>query len=141
MAWLNAVPRPDPRSRRGKNAEGHDAPPRLSRLDELKRRKVVPTMPPCGAPELIARLIEIGLIEGGGMAQAPLSWSAINEWAIGQCVALPPWERRLLRRLSVEYLAEGRRAESENCPAPWRSPVVTQAEKDAEVDQLRAVLG
>ncbi len=139
MAWLNAAPKPDPRSRRGKAAE--DAPPRLSRLDELKRKKIEPVMPPNPAPELIARLIEIGLTEGGGMVPSPLGWGTIAGWSQATKVAIQPWEARLMRRLSVEYLAESRRAESENCPAPWRSAVVTEAEKAAEVDELRALLG
>jgi len=138
MAWLNAVPKPDPRSRRGKAEE--NAPPRLSRLDELKRKKITPVMPPNPAPALIARLIEIGLTEGGGMAPVPLSWGAINEWAKAVEVDVEPWEKRLMRALSVEYIAESRRAERETCPAPWRAPVVTQAEREAEVDALRALL-
>jgi hypothetical protein len=138
MAWLNAVPKPDPRSRRGKAEE--NAPPRLSRLDELKRKKITPVMPPNPAPALIARLIEIGLTEGGGMAPVPLSWGAINEWAKAVEVDVEPWEKRLMRALSVEYIAESRRAERESCPAPWRAPVVTQAEREAEVDALRALL-
>lgn len=139
MAWLNAVPKPDPRTRRGKAAE--DAPPRLSRLDELKKKKIEPAMPPNRAPKLIARLIEIGLTEAGGMAPAPLAWGTIADWSRVTGVKLEPWEARLMRTLSIEYLAEGRRAESENCPAPWRSAVVTEAERAAETDDLMALLG
>lgn len=139
MAWLNAVPKPDPRSRRAKAEE--NGPPRLSRLDELKRKTITPLMPPNPAPALIARLIEIGLTEGGGMAPVPLSWGAINEWAKAVEVDLEPWEKRLMRALSVEYIAESRRAERESCPAPWRAPVITQAEREAEVDELRSLLG
>lgn len=139
MAWLNAVPKPDPRSRRAKAAQ--DAPPRLSRLDELKKRKVEPAMPPNPAPELIARVIEIGLTEAGAMAAVPLAWGTIADWSRTTRVVLQPWEARLMRRLSVEYVAEGRKAESENCPPPWRSEVITQAERAAEIDDLRGLLG
>lgn len=139
MAWLNAVPRPDVRSRRGKAAEAE--PPRTSRLEDMKRRKIEPVMPPNPAPELISRLIEIGLTAGGGMGPAPLSWTEIVNWQIATKVALQPWEARLMRRLSVEYVAEGRRAENENCPQPWRTKIVTESEAKAELDDLRSLLG
>ncbi|OWK32299.1 hypothetical protein [Sphingomonas mucosissima] len=139
MAWLNAVPKPDVRSRRGKAAEIE--PPRLSRLEDMRKRKIQLMMPPVQAPELIARLIEIGLTEGGGMAPAPLSWSTIAGWSQVTKIPLQPWEARLMRRLSVEYVAEGRRAENENCPPPWRSTQISEAERVAELDDLQKLLG
>ena len=106
----------------------------------MKRRKIVPPMPPNPAPHITERLIEIGLTEAAGMGAAPLSWQAIMAWQSLSGIHLPPWEARLIRKLSVEYLAEGRRAESENCPPPWRAEVTGQ-ERDTEVDRLKMVLG
>ena len=137
MAWLNATPKPDAGTKRAK-AEGNA--PKLSRMDQMKRDKIVPQMPPNPAPHIIDRLVEIGLTEAAGMGAAPLSWQSILAWQDAVSVALPPWEARLIRKLSVEYLAESRRAESENCPAPWRGEV-TQREVETEVDRLRMWLG
>lgn len=137
MAWLNAVPKPDERTKRAQIAK--DAP-RLSRADVYKRDKITPPMPPNPAPHIISRLVEIGLTEAAGMGSVPLTWLTINQWQIAVNVRLPPWEARLIRALSVEYLAEGRRAESENCPPPWRAPV-TQRERDTELARLELVLG
>lgn len=97
-------------------------------------------MPPNPASHITGWLVEIGLTEAAGMGAGPLSWREINEWCLGTCLDLAPWERRLLRRLSTEYLAESRRAESENCPPPWHTGP-TQASIDTEQARLEAVLG
>lgn len=137
MAWLHATPKPDERSRRGK-AES-DAP-RHSRIDALKRKKIDPQMPPNPAPHIITWLIEIGLSEAAGMGAAPLSSREIAAWQDNTCIRLEPWVARLLRKLSAAYLAEGRRAEAETCPPPWRAPV-TQRELEVAEAELRNVLG
>lgn len=137
MAWLHATPKPDPETRRGKIEPDE---PRLSRIDELVRCKIPVLMPPNPAPHITDWLIEIGLTEAAGMGAAPLSWREIEAWCSRTVVDLEPWEARLLRKLSVAYLAEGRKAESENCPPPWRAEV-TQRERDVEAANLRALLG
>jgi hypothetical protein len=138
MAWLNATPKPDPRTKRAQYADS--APPPISRIDDLKRYKITPQMPPNPAPHIINRLVEIGLTEAAGMGAAPLSWREIDAWCSRTRIDLSPWEARLIRKLSVEYLAESRRAESENCPPPWRA-AITQREIDMEEAKLRMVLG
>lgn len=136
MAWLNAVPKPPEGSKRAKAAIA----PTLSRLDQMKRDKVEPAMPPNPAPHIILRLTEIGLTETNGMGPSPLSWREIEAWQRVTGVHIAPWEARLIRQLSIAYIAEGRRAESENAPAPWRAEV-TQREREIEEARLRMVLG
>ncbi len=138
MAWLQATPKPDPR--RFPNGK---VPPTLklvSRHERMKSDGITPQMPPNPAPHIIDRLIEIGLTEAAGMAAGPLSWQEIDAWCNRTGVDLPPWEARLIRRLSSEYLSESRKAEDENCPPPWRAPV-TQRERDVEMERLVMVLG
>lgn len=137
LAYLQAVPKPPPGSRRVKQA---DQAPQPSRAEQMKQAGIVPKMPPNPLPHIVERLIEIGLTEAAGMGLAPLSWREINEWQRATSVTLAPWEARLIRQLSVEYLTESRRAESENCPPPWRG-VITDADRSAEERQLRSVLG
>lgn len=97
-------------------------------------------MPPNPAPHIIDWLIEIGLVGGGGMGAAPISWQEIDAWVRRTGVAIEPWVARLIRRLSSAYVAYGRKAEDENCPPPWHAPV-TQRELDSETARLRMVLG
>lgn len=137
LAWLHAVPKPPEGSRR---AQAADKLPQISRLDDLTRRKIEPQMPPNPMPHVIARLIEIGITETNGMGPAPLSWREIDAWQRSTAVRLQPWEARLIRKLSLAYIAEGRRSESETCPPPFRMGV-TQREIESEDALLRSILG
>lgn len=137
MAWLNAVPKPDERTKRAKIQAGA---PKLSRLEKMKRAGVTPVMPPNPLPHIVDRLIEMGVTESAGMGEGRLSWREIDAWCSRTGIDLDPWEARLIRRLSVEYVAEGRRAESENCPPPWHAPV-SDREIKGERSALEMVLG
>lgn len=137
MAWLQATPKPPPGSRRAKAAETQ---PQLSRFEQMKRDGITPPMPPNPAPHIIGWLTEIGLVSAGGMGASPLTWQEIVAWQVATGVALPGWVSRLIRRLSVAYVAMSRKAEDESCPPPWRAPV-TAREAEVELARLRSVLG
>lgn len=138
MAWLQATPRPPAGSKR---AEKFDPAKAISRIDQLKKEGVKnPPMPPNPMPHIIERLTEIGLSEAAGMGAAPLSWNSIEAWQRITGIALDPWEARLIRRLSTDYLAMSREAEKETCSSPWRAPVTAQ-QRDSELARLRMVLG
>lgn len=137
MAWLNATPKPDERS---KAADPRFERPKISRIERMKRDKIPIAMPPNPAPSIVDRLMEMGLSEAAGMGAAPLSWLSIDAWQRVTGITLPTWEVRLLRKLSIAYLAENRAAESENCPPPWRAEV-TQREREVEQARLEMVLG
>lgn len=96
-------------------------------------------MPPIRLPHIITRWIEIGMTQGGGMAPAALTWLEINEWQKATAVQLGPWEARTIRALSVTYIAEGRKAEEETCPPPWRAPVTAQERASEEASLLALV--
>lgn len=97
-------------------------------------------MPPNPAPHITDWLTDIGIVGSDGMGAVPLSWGEIAAWQHNMALALEPWERRLLRRLSVAYVIEGRRAESESCPAPWRIRM-TRRHREIEEAELRNLLG
>jgi hypothetical protein len=136
LAWLHAVPKPPEGSGRAKANQVN----KLSRFDQMKRDRITPAMPPNPVPHILARLIEIGITQPGGMGPVPLSWSEIANWQRDTGVRLEPWEARLMRQLSISYLGELALAESENRPAPWRTEV-TAREREVEEARLRAVLG
>jgi hypothetical protein len=137
MAWLHATPKPDPNSRRGKL---ENQPPPISRREQMKKDGIQPQMPPNPAPHIIGRFIEMGMTQSDGMGRTVLSWSEISAWCERTMINLPPWESRLMRELSSAYLSEGRAAESETCPPPWRG-IVTQRERDVSEANLDRLLG
>lgn len=113
----------------------------ISRIDAMRRDGIrKPAMPANPAPHITDRLVEMGLSEAAGMAAVPLTWKEINAWCERTGVDLPPWEARLMRRLSSDYLAESRRAEAETCPPPWLAPASEETMR-AELRVLDAVLG
>lgn len=97
-------------------------------------------MPPVDLPHVIERWTEVGLTGSNGMAATPLSWGEINEWQRATSIRISPWEARLIRSLSIAYIAQSRLSEDEACPPPWRGEI-TEAEKQREVSILDAVLG
>ena len=137
LAWYHTAPKPDP-AREGDR--GKTPPPKPTRIEQLKRDKIEPRMPPNPAPHITDRLIEIGITEAAGMGAVPLTWREINAWRESVRLTIEPWEMRLLRRLSAAYLAESRKAESETCPSPWRAEP-TPREREAELAGLRGLLG
>lgn len=137
MAWLNATPKPDARTKR---AQIDADVPLITRLARFKADKIKPQMPPNPLPHIVDRLVEIGLNEQAGMGVGPLSWATIDTWMKVTGVDLMPWEVRLIRGLSVAYLSEGSRAESENCPPPWRG-TWTARNLEAEQARLEDLLG
>jgi hypothetical protein len=92
----------------------------------MKRAGSQPQMPHNPMPHVIDRLFEIGLTEAVGMGVGPISWATINAWQRAVMVTLPPWEARLLRRLSADYVAENRLAEDEGRPPPWRTDLTAR---------------
>lgn len=106
----------------------------------MKKERIAPQMPPNPAPHIVERLIELGITEAAGMGAAPLSWREIDAWCNRTGVDLDPWEARLLRKLSAEYLAESRRAEDETCPPPWYNGP-SRREVETEAARLTMVLG
>lgn len=138
MAWLNTAPKPPEGSKR---AQDRSLAPAPTRLESMRADKIVPPMPPNPAPHIIERLLEMGLTEAAGMGAGPLTWGTIAQWQAMTGASLQPWEASLIRKLSVEYLAESRRAEAETCPPPWRSEAITERQKEVELERLQMVLG
>lgn len=98
-----------------------------------------PDLPPVSAPHIVAYLMEIGPVEAGAMDGAPISWATMRYWQDQMGVTLQPWEARLIRRLSVEYLNQCRKARDPECPPPWGG--MTE-ERRASLDaRLRANFG
>lgn len=97
-------------------------------------------MPDNPEPIIIERLMEIGPVEADSMGTKPITWGSITEYAVRMGIDIPPWQSKLLRRLSTEYLAQTRAAEERHCPAPWHKPV-SQEEREADERMLRLALG
>jgi len=106
----------------------------------MKEAGTEPHFPYNPLPRFIDRLMEIGPVEPAGMDRGPITWQSIVAWQTATRTKLRPWEMRMLRRLSCDYLTESRAAEEMHRPAPWAPLRRSSIELKAEVNALRAVL-
>lgn len=105
----------------------------------MKADGITPVFPPHPAPHLVDYLMEIGPVEPAGMDNGPIGWSTMRHWQDQTGVTLEPWQARLIRQLSIEYLGEMRRAREPDCPAPWGG--MTADRRAAVEAKLRAAFG
>lgn len=115
----------------------------MSRLAKMRREQAdddyVPDMPPLGGMnDLIKYLYEMGPVVAAGSGAGPVTFSEILAWCQLTGVALQPWEARLIRRLSAEYLSESHKAEKRDAQAPWR-PEDVKPEPSSTQLALRAL--
>lgn len=90
---------------------------------EALSEQYMPDMPPLErGGYLLGYLMEIGPTLAAGMGAGPITHQEVLAWQALTGIALQPWEMRLLRRLSGEYLAESHRAEKLGCVPPWAPP-------------------
>lgn len=85
----------------------------------MKAAKIEPPMPPNPAPYLTNWLFEIGPTMAVGMGEDRLSLRCIAD-ELGAIGVKPlPWEIRLLRRLSGDFLTSRELAKRPDCPPPY----------------------
>lgn len=79
----------------------------------------MPDMPEVRAEYLLGYFFEVGPVMAGGMGPAPISQQELVAWQTNTGIELRPWESRVLRRLSSDYITELHKAEDAIRPAPW----------------------
>ena len=78
-----------------------------------------PNMPSVDLPYLIGYLFDVGPTMAGAMGDAPLSYGELQSWQHLSGVDLTPWEVRLMRKLSTDYLVQLQKSEKPECPPPF----------------------
>mgnify|MGYP003440186712 CR=1 FL=1 len=76
-------------------------------------------LPPVSAPWIIEWLLEVGPVDAAGVGVGPIKWREIDRWSKLSGTRLNPWQARLLRRLSLDWMQAAQAAEKPDCPAPW----------------------
>lgn len=132
MAWLHTAPI-------STEKRSLDSAEPISRLAKMEKDGIIPMFPPNSAPHLVNYLMEIGPVEAAGMDGAPIGWATMRHWQHQMAIELQPWEARLIRRLSAEYLTQSIKARKPDCPAPWGQ--MTDDDRDAISAKIRSVFG
>lgn len=138
-AWLNAkIEQPG-----AQKIAGRIKP--TSRLDQMRGERrdpdFVPLMPPCELPYLVGYLWEVGPVIDGGMGSFPVQETDLAAWQSNTGIELEPWESRLLRRLSREYLVQLQQAEKPDCLPPWLSGLPLAERRKAVASKIDAIFG
>lgn len=98
----------------------------------------MPELPPIEAGAyLVGYLLDVGPTVSGAMGAGPVTSKELMAWCEETGIRLQPWEAQFIRRLSGEYLTELHRAEKRDCDAPWKTEVVSRAEKLAAGEALK----
>ena len=85
----------------------------------MKTAGIAPSLPFNPTPYLIEWLFEIGPAIAGAMGSAAIGWQDIGAWQQITGIELLPWEARILRRLSQDFISQNHDAGKPECPAPW----------------------
>lgn len=134
LAWLQAVPNPPPGNTNLANREERDPRSRGKRFADDKKAVTLPAVEQ--GYYLIDHLLDAGPVISTGMGAVILTWQELTAWQAALGLVLDPWELRMIRQLSAEYLAESQRATAHDCPPPW-SDEPTEAQRDRVALQLR----
>lgn len=102
----------------------------------MKAAKITPQLPPNSVPYLTDWLFEIGPTVSGGMGPSPIGWRDMEAWQALTGVELLPWEAKLLRRLSYDFIAQMQDAKKMDCPDPWVPEQDTAANREAVSRQI-----
>ena len=87
---------------------------------ERKDDDYLPDLPGVdGADYLLAYLWDVGPTLVAGMGIGPITHEEMRAWQSNTGVWLQPWEARILRKLSMDYIVQMRDAEKADCPPPW----------------------
>lgn len=133
LAWLQAIPKAD------KTIDAKADP--VSRIEQMKADEVTPDLPPNSAPNLVDYLFEVGPTVPAGMGATVIGWADITAWRRETGVYLEPWQARLLRRLSRDFLGEYQEAGKIDRAAPWSAPTVDDDRRAMVEAKVRAIFG
>jgi hypothetical protein len=113
-AWLNATPE--------KEAQ--------SRFLRMKADGIEPEMPEISAEYLIGYLWEVGPTVPGPSGEVRITNTELRHWQENSGITLQPWECRILRRLSSDYVNECYAAAKPEAKPPfgelYRSPKLSE---------------
>ncbi len=95
-----------------------EKPKPLTRLEQMKMRKVEATWPPLPVDYIIDWLFEIGPSVAGSMGESAMTLGQINDDLAAIGIDADAWELRTLRRLSKAYVAQRHLSEDPKCLEP-----------------------
>lgn len=85
---------------------------------------------------LIDYLWEVGTAVPAGFGLSAVTFAELYAWQKCAGIDLLPWEVRILRLLSSDYVAESKRAEKPDSPAPFSSDTILEFDRAIVAKQV-----
>lgn len=89
-------------------------------------------LPEIAFPHIVKWWLEIGPSHNDG----PIDWQEMRAWQESTGIELSPWEARIIRSLSAEYVNMRYEARKLDCPAPYSE--IDQSTRDIVSAKLDA---
>ncbi len=130
-AWLHTPPKIEPQQTL-KNTKAQQTPSRLQKSrSELGDVGYMPDMPDVeGLENVIDYFFECGPALFGSSGPLPLSHCEIAAWKENTGRELSPWEAKLLRQMSIEFVDWSAKAKDPSCLSPIAEPELTAEARD-----------
>lgn len=125
----------------GRKASAAPSPPQPTRIKAAQDAGRPVDMPDNPAPYLTDWLFEIGPSVPNGMGETVIGWPDLAGWQELIGVEVKPWEARLLRRLSRDFIAARYDAKEPGCRPPYDPIALNSAEaEDRVANQFKAMM-
>jgi hypothetical protein len=136
LAWLQTAPVNPTEEHRNLSHKKSNTPEPTTRIQEMLNKGEQPDLPEVfGGLYLVEYLMDAGPGSVAGMGMVPITWPDLAAWQDQIGIQLAPWESKMLRRLSGEYLAQARKSEQPDCPSPAYTPLTDEV-RDAVANRL-----
>lgn len=118
-----------PESPKKKNLSSIEQEP-VSRRQKIEANGGEITLPPVDlGAYLVHYLWEVGPAASAGFGLAAVTFAELHAWQKCAGIDLQPWEVRILRLLSSDYIAESKRAEKPDSPAPYSNNTILEFDR------------
>ena len=137
-AWLNTAPEPEK-----KQLSGALKP--FTRLQKMRHDRqdddYMPNLPDIEGLEHVPEYLwDCGPVIYSGMGEQPLSHTDIRHWQENTGIEVSAWLAGMIRRLSMEYLAQCQAAKSPDCPSPIEAPKLSNEERSSVAEKIQGAL-
>ena len=105
----------------------------------MRKKGIKPAIPENPAPYLAEWLFEIGPGISTGQGLIEIGWDTLSDWQRNVGVELLPWEARLLKALSRDYVSQWYESRKPDCPAPYLDKRSLETNREAVARQAKAM--
>lgn len=105
----------------------------------MRKKGIKPAIPENPAPYLTDWLFELGPGVSTGNGLVEIGWDTLSDWQHSVGIELLPWEAKLLKSLSRDYVSQWYDSRKPDCPAPFLGKRQIEANRDRVAQNVGAL--